>query len=264
MNTQLPDAKPFRSMYFKTGKPVRYIMKTTLSNPIRFLFALCGTICLCLFLIAAKPKSEVAAAVVTHYQNGLDSLGKAIGRFQAEAETATLPRLKEFFATARHRYKEIEWLVEYHYPSTAQTLNGPALPEAEPSEPGEVLPPSGFQVLEETVFDPAADGLRKEILFELSTIANRVRYLQSSSSELELTESDILDALKLNVYRLITKGITGFDSPVAMQSIDELLPSLEGMKTVASFFGEAKPVLGAMDKAIRYVQTAGKDFSTLR
>lgn len=221
---------------------------------------MCGTALLFFVLTSGKPKSETTAAVFAHYQLCLDSLDKVVGRFQTEAETATPERLKDLFATARHHYKKIEWLVEYHYPSTALKLNGPSLPEAEASEPEETLSPSGFQVLEELVYDEEANNRRKEILFELSTVANRIAYLRSSQNDLELTESTILDALKLNLYRLIAKGITGFDSPVAKNSVDETLPTLEGTKTTLSFFNEPAPLLSHLNKAIAFVKNSAKNF----
>ncbi|HVF95841.1 MAG TPA: cytochrome c peroxidase, partial [Flavisolibacter sp.] len=198
----------------------------------------------------------------SYYTRSLDSLQVSIEKFQQQAATASPKRWKEFFTEARYHYKKLEWIVEYHFPSTAQKLNGAALPEAERSEPGEVQHPSGFQVLEELVYSDDA-GNQQKILFELSTITNRIQYLQAATKELELTESNILDALKLNLYRLITKGITGFDSPVALNSLAEIIPTLESTKTVLSLFKKPEQVVRFTEKSIAYVRAQPKDFNGL-
>ncbi|HEX8316294.1 MAG TPA: cytochrome c peroxidase, partial [Flavisolibacter sp.] len=105
------------------------------------------------------------------------------------------------------------------------------------------------------------DQLRKEILFEISSIVNRIHHLQALVPEIELTESNILDALKLHLYRIITKGITGFDSPVAGNSIAELQPSLGGIKTALAFFKDTKPLIKNIDAAMAYVKQGGNDFN---
>jgi len=220
---------------------------------IKFVIWLAAVVLCCHFLISGKPKTETVKAITFYYETSLSAFEKSIAVFEKEAEGASVQHLKKLFLESRFAYKKIEWLVEYHFPSTAQALNGPVLPEAEPSEPAEAQHPSGFQVLEELVYDDAADSLRKEILFELSTIANRIQRLQSLKTELELTESNILDALKLNLYRIITKAITGFDSPVSLNSINESKLSLDGMKEVVSFFKESKLILANINAALVYI-----------
>lgn len=231
------------------------------SNKARILLLLCIATGMCCFLISGKPETKSEKAVASYFVSQLDELEKIVLQFEDETETATVEQMKGWFVQARFAYKRIEWLVEYHFPVTALKLNGPALPEAEPSEPGEALHPSGFQVLEEKLYDEEAGQLRKEIFFELSTILNRVRHLQAMKDEVELTESNILDALKLHVYRIITKGITGFDSPVAGNSIDELKPSLQSLKAVLTFFESSSKVIKQIDAALAYIKKSGADFN---
>lgn len=213
-------------------------------------------------VVSGMPKAETVAAVASYYQSSLDSLQQTIASFEKEAAQSSPRQWKARFEEARYHYKRLEWLVEYHFPSTAQELNGPALPEAEPSEPAEVRHPSGFQVLEEIVYADDAASQQKEILFELSTIANRIQYLQTTVNEIELSESNILDALKLNLYRLNTKSITGFDSPVALNSLQEIIPTLQSTAAVLSLFQKPKSLLRCIDKALFYVRQQPGDFNS--
>ncbi|HZH66912.1 MAG TPA: cytochrome c peroxidase [Flavisolibacter sp.] len=231
-----------------------------ISKKTKLMAVMCIITAACCFLTAGKPKADVVNAVASTYQAQLEALEQSVLHFEIQTETATAEELKTLFVNARIAYKQMEWLVEYHFPSTALAINGPALPEAEPSEPGNVLHPSGFQVLEEKIYNKEATSLRNEIRFELSTIINRVRRLRSLKKDMELSKSNILDALRLQLYRIITKGITGFDSPIANNSIAEVVPSLKSMKTVLSFFDGTATILKRIDYALAFVKQNG-DFN---
>jgi cytochrome c peroxidase len=205
-------------------------------------------------------EKQATTAVFDYYKANLDSLQNTIGAFQKEAPTATPTQLKELFLDAREHYKKIEFIIEYHYPSSAIKLNGAALLESETSEPNEPVHPTGFQVLEESVYDDVSDEVRKEIIFHLSNIYSRVQRLTASLPDLELTESNILDAVKLNLYRLITKGITGFDSPVALNSIWEAQSTIQSARTILSFFRDSKAVLATIKNAETFIMQSGASF----
>ena len=57
--------------------------------------------------------------------------------------------------------------------------------------------------------------------------AKRLRQLANGNT---FTDSHIFDALRLQVFRIVTMGITGFDSPVAFQSLPETVAILEGIR----------------------------------
>jgi cytochrome c peroxidase len=217
-----------------------------------------------LFSLYSFSSSErsAPAAVLDHYKVCLDSLQNAIAEFGKEAPVATHERMKQLFVSARLQYKKIEFIIEYHYPSTALKLNGPVLLESEPSEPNEPEHPTGFQVLEEHVYEDLDDNTRAEIIYELSNIDSRIKRLYTLLPELELTESNILDAVRLNIFRLITKGITGFDSPVALNSMEEALSTILSTKEFLSFFSEAEPVLASLDRAASFIYRTRSDFDT--
>jgi cytochrome c peroxidase len=217
-----------------------------------------------LFIIYSFSSSEKSTpgAVLDQYKVCLDSLQNVITAFQEEAPVASHDRMKQLFVSARLQYKKIEFLVEYHYPANALKLNGPVLPESEPSEPNEPEHPTGFQVLEEHVYDELDENTRSGIIYELSNIDGRLKRLYALLPELELTESNILDAVRLNIFRLITKGITGFDSPVALNSIQEALTTLQSAREFLSFFPAPDTMLQNIDNAAFYIHGTGYHFDT--
>ncbi|HEX8460159.1 MAG TPA: cytochrome c peroxidase [Segetibacter sp.] len=236
-------------------------MSKKFNKQFKVLFLLAGIFFMFGFFSFNTPKRETHLTVLDFYKKNLDSLNNTIIQFEKDAPTATNDRMKQLFLEARLHYKKIEFIVEYHYPSSAQKLNGPVLIESEPSEPNEPQHPSGFQVLEESVYDVLNDETRKEIIYELSNINNRINRLYTLLPELELSESNILDALKLNLYRLITKGITGFDSPVALKSIDEAAATLQSAREILSLFAGADPAVVTIEHALFFIKESGNSFN---
>ncbi len=217
---------------------------------------------LCTLLSWDEPPQKPMTNVLGYYNRCLQQLQLSTARLERELPAARSEQLKELFSQTRHSYKKIEWLVEYLYPSTATKLNGPALPEAEPSEPEEMLLPSGFQVMEEKLYgDAIDDAVRQELVYDLATITNRVRYLQAQVPGITLSESEVLDAVKLNLYRLIAKGLAGFDTPVSLTAIAEIAPTLQSADSVLSFFPKAVAVHRQIKKAIVFVHGYGLDFN---
>lgn len=178
-----------------------------------------------------------ADQVKTYYADHLRQLHAALLHFRTVLDHADEAECRAEFAACRAAYKPLEFVVEYYYPTAAQRINGAALPEAEPSEPDQVLLPSGFQVLEEYVFSPAAEVNSRDFMRrELDNLLFQVRYLQAQEPTLAFTQAEVFDALRLNLYRLASKGITGFDSPVALASLPEAAVTLESTRQVLACF----------------------------
>lgn len=109
---------------------------------------------------------------------------------------------------------------EYYSPAVSKSINGPAIPEFEENDKVTV-PPEGFQVIEELVFPKYNKESKKELLQELGVLSSNLIRLEKVSKSNELTDAHVFDAMRLEVYRIITLGITGFDSPVILNSLPE-------------------------------------------
>ncbi len=208
----------------------------------------------------ATVESRATGQVFNYYKQYLDSLRGSIIQFEKEVPSASHGRIKQLFVQSRLHYKRIEFIVEYHYPASAEQLNGPAIPESDPSEPNEPQHPSGFQVLEEHVYGEDEEVNRKLVAFELSTIKNRVERLHTLLPELELSPGNIVYAIRLNLYRLITKGITGFDSPVAQNSIPEALATLHSVRKSLAYFPNSASLVAAVSASQQFLSKAGNNF----
>ncbi|HJU45760.1 MAG TPA: cytochrome c peroxidase [Chitinophagaceae bacterium] len=138
------------------------------------------------------------------------------------------PALQQQFRKARAAWKKTEWLAEYYYPYTAKYINGPALREVEADEKTKILEPEGFQVVEELLF-PYDKANRQELLMQAKILQSNAGRLKYVAADITTTDAHIFDALRLELFRIIALGISGFDSPVANNSIPEVQAALEGM-----------------------------------
>ncbi len=166
----------------------------------------------------------------------IQNLVQGIEKFKnAVNATGSEIKIQQHFKECRLLYKNIEWAVEYFVPETARFINGPALDELETDE-NKFLPPNGFQVMEEMIFPHYAIKNKKEILNELAILKANLLQVSIHINAITISESHTVDALRLELYRIITLGITGFDSPIALHSIPEAAASLTSLeKTIQGF-----------------------------
>ncbi|OIN57016.1 cytochrome c peroxidase [Arsenicibacter rosenii] len=159
--------------------------------------------------------------------------------------------IRQRFRQARLAYKRIEWLTEALYPYSARRLNGPPVPEGElEGGVGQQINPEGFQVIEETLF-PYDPGEKTAVLTQLTRIRQTIRLLWQVSTSVQLTDSKVFDAMRLQLFRIITLGISGFDSPVDRQSLPEASVSMQALRRVLAHYpvAEADPALaGKLDR----------------
>ncbi|OUJ70540.1 cytochrome c peroxidase [Hymenobacter crusticola] len=207
------------------------------------------------FTILRKTPSE---EVKDYYEAHLGRLQEAVIHFRETSASASATSLKASFMACRAEYKRVEFAIEYYYPNAAQRLNGAALPEAEPSEPEQVIPPTGFQVLEEYVYGPTDDRITRDLIGqELENMLYQIRYLQGQAPSLTFSDAEVFDAVRLNLYRLATKGLSGFDSPVAFASLPEAATTLEGAGEVLKYFAPSASYRRQVQRSVAAVQAAG-------
>ncbi|GAB3271292.1 cytochrome c peroxidase [Larkinella harenae] len=143
--------------------------------------------------------------------------------------------LQTAFLACRRAYKKLEPFTEYYFPATTRLVNGPALPEIE-AEEGKLFEPGGFQVIEEMLFprfDPRdRDGLTREI----RKLRRELGRYSDLWKDTELTDAHIFDALRLQLFRITTLGISGFDTPICQTAIPEAASAIESIRAYVALY----------------------------
>ncbi|WP_158280815.1 cytochrome c peroxidase [Pararcticibacter amylolyticus] len=159
---------------------------------------------------------------------------------------------KTAFLEARKQYKTIEYYIEYFFPATAVMLNGAPVDEIELGE-NMVENPTGFQVMEEILYsDPSAAGYT-DLLNEVKKMQLNLKRIVRFNEQYEITDAQLFDAIRLEVFRITGLGITGFDTPSALQSLPEAAAALSGIAKVLAAY-EQDEVPASVSKAIAYLE----------
>ena len=207
-------------------------------------------------------------AVKELYSENLDSFMTAVMKFQQTAnERPGQDALQDAFKAARKAYKKVELFAEYYNPATAKAINGPALDEVEADNPEYPEPPHGFQVIEELLFpeyDTAAYAALRSELAALKSVTTRLSMVNET---LAFTDSHIFDAVRLELFRIETLALAGFDTPVSFISIEELPVTLQALQTYLTVYknsGSTKAfdqLSTCFNKASAFLQS-NNDFNT--
>lgn len=183
-----------------------------------------------LFLLSVffscKEKENSAITVKQELLVDLNKLNNEILEFQKLVKAdATQKKIINQFKKSRLAYKKVEWAVEYFIPETARFMNGPALDEMELEE-NRSFEPNGFQVMEELIYPNYLPESKKELEREINIFISNIKQVQSTFEVITITNDYVLDGIQQNAYRVLTLGITGFDSPILQSSIPEAGESL--------------------------------------
>ncbi|MHC0441140.1 cytochrome-c peroxidase [Flavobacterium sp. 3-210] len=195
------------------------------------------------------------------FQKDITSLIEKVAKLKYSVqEDSTEAQIQRQFLEAHESYKKVEMISEYYSPAVSKSINGPAIPEFEENDKVTVLP-EGFQVIEELVFPKYSKANKKELILELGVLSANLIRLEKVSSSNELTDAHVFDAMRLEVYRIITLGITGFDSPVVLNSLPEALVSLETIEKYYRIYlqnqsaSNSKQVLQIFEKGKKYLKS---------
>ncbi|WP_426473354.1 cytochrome-c peroxidase [Chryseobacterium balustinum] len=147
-------------------------------------------------------------------------------------ERISLEKLQQTLRNTRNSFKEVEFFVAYYYPEFTKThLNAAPLFHIEAAGTSAyTLPPEGLQVLDELIFSDEASEQKEEI----STITNFLYnsyanfYLSALNNGLSSGNNKTLP-LRIELIRIYSLGVTGFDTPGSLNISEEAAHALKGM-----------------------------------
>lgn len=153
-----------------------------------------------------------------------------------KSSIATQNELQNAIRETRLSYKSLEFLLEYWYPSYIEEhINGAPLFHAEPNETRpDISPPEGLQVLDELCFSENPSASEIEILSH-SLLTNMKNVLKGLEQQ-QLSDAEVLEACRLQVLRVFTMGLTGFDTPGSLNALAEAQVSMKGLQTVLTYY----------------------------
>ena len=214
----------------------------------------------------SKMQNRSPLEQVQYYLNErVDSLRYFTEAMRTSIEENNIASARENFIQSRFQYKKMESVVEYYFPGVAKAVNGPAIDKAEEYD-DKVIEASGFQVVEEKLF--SGEEMDTTILLhEVDILRSTITRIEKLIETNTLSDSNVLEACRLQVVRIMSLGISGFDSPVAFNSLREAFHALNGLKSILSFYnrdGQAEvsftTTANRFQKCLSYLDTH-RDFN---
>lgn len=187
----------------------------------------------------------------------VDSFTSLAGQFHTAVQRQASPQqLRQFFLQTRMAYKKFEWAAEYFNPAAARLLNGEPVPEAEPVidaapsqsyGPGRVriVQPEGLQVIEGILYPHYDTARTKELLERLGRLQANASGYNLYFSHIDVLGGQVFDAARLEIYRIMILGISGFDAQLSLNCIGEAAAALDGVQAAIELYGRSVPLTGA-------------------
>jgi cytochrome c peroxidase len=177
-------------------------------------------------------------------------------RMAVESSSAKERQVQDLFLQTRLAYKKFEWASEYFMPFIARQVNGPPAPEVEMPEMT-ISEPAGLQVIESFLFPHEDSSRRKILLRQIDLLQSSGDHFRERFAKMGMFDQLVFDAVKLELYRIITLGITGFDNPLSLNSMSESRVSLETLREIINGYPEKNgrdSLMFAFDGAINYLR----------
>lgn len=218
----------------------------------------------------SSPRSEASRTLLVEKLTAAEA---AVGEMLelvsgSESPSAVSDRLITSFQIARSYFKQVEFITGYHYPGVTKKINGPALPTIEEYDPNAVIiEPEGFQVIEELIYTD--EPIEREALeTELNILTANLKKVRQYNEITTYTDRHVIESVRLGLVRLLSLGLSGFDSPVAQQSVPESAYVLQGMAVaLAPYLEDAPNVLAGrvrdrLAAAIEHLRDPAHEFVT--
>lgn len=206
-----------------------------------------------LLAVFCTSKNNPADRIKTSFSGSLKDLQNSVKlSFYTTVEKGDHEEIKKAFLKARSKYKSIEYYIEYFFPTTAVMLNGAPIDEIELGE-NLIENPTGFQVMEALVYETPTKGNKAKLLNEIKKMNLNLERISRFNEQYQITDAQIFDAIRLEIFRITSLGITGFDVPIALSSITEADAALQGIGNAVYLYHDQKTA-GSITAARDYLE----------
>ena len=157
-------------------------------------------------------------------QSDLDSIAQAV----------SAGRQIHFYHEARMHYKHLEFFIEFYSRNDARFyFNGPLVPKYEPDFGNTMLPPHGFQRIEEIIYSGIPDTALND---EIKILKERLERAQYYYSRMVIKDGDLIKLCQLELFRIASMNLNGYDASISQTAMQETVWAIDGMEKLLSFY----------------------------
>ncbi len=182
---------------------------------------------------SANSKKIAEKNVLAWYEPSVKQLQAKVEKLCTALATHQSPEhVQQAFRESRLAYKKIEVLAEYFNPYTVQLINGRG-DDTVSNKNGQA-----FQTLEHLIYPTIQTVDTQTAYIESRKLATAVNSLGQLEFRPMPTDAQLFDAMKLELVRIMSLGLSGFDSPEACYSLKEAAAALEGVRSVWHLYSD--------------------------
>lgn len=191
------------------------------------LVLLVALICATIVISMKQEELTLPEKVRIEIMSSIDSMQNTLSSFEnGVKQQVNTTALKYQFAQVRASYKQLEWFLAHIDPESAQLINGPPLPRLDESLPSIMeIEPEGLQVMEEILNEDVVDY--PSLTYNIQKLKQHIIDAKSMIQSVALSDRIILEAIRNNIMRIGTLGISGFDTPGFSDALKESAKSWE-------------------------------------
>jgi cytochrome c peroxidase len=154
--------------------------------------------------------------------------------------------VRDAFRRARAQYKHVEGVVEFYAPALAAAFNSRRQEvDDDDAPPPSFLAASGFPALESLLWRNGSSALTQAGADSAAAIVAGMRPLVARIRSLALglkpTDAQVVEAARLEMVRVATLGIAGFDAPHSKDAMIECAEALDGVRQLYAVAGTRWP-----------------------
>lgn len=154
----------------------------------------------------------------------LDSLEKS------EIKNKSLSQKQDCYELAHKNYKYIEGVIEYVAPFFAKYyINGPPIKKHDIENGNKVFEPHGFQLLESVLFSNDTILSKEEMIYEIKLLKETITQTKKKYKSVVPRNEQYFDMIQLELIRVISLNINGYDCSITKKNIVETTYVLDGI-----------------------------------
>lgn len=170
-------------------------------------------------------------------------------------DTGSLTHAKKALKKCRLQYKRIAFFLEYYFPEEALICNGPPVQEAE-NQQIEFKEPLGLQVIESLLYTENPAAYQPKLTQQADMLARTAVSFIPLLDNFKVKDFELLESLNLELIRIMTLYITGYDAPQLKTGIEEAHASLSTIETILAPFVKNDK----QRDSLTYYVTSGKQY----
>jgi cytochrome c peroxidase len=174
---------------------------------------------------------DVSSAMRATFTSELDSIDRHLALLGTSGDVASR---RVQFRIARHHYKLIEGLVADYSPPLVAALNSSETERPDDDQAAGFRVPRGFQRIEPWIFPMMDDAAWHGASREIESMHTAIAHVRPTIPYITTTDDNALEIVRLELARVSTLGIAGFDVDESGDAIVESADVIDGLRVLTN------------------------------